>query len=623
MNTAQIIQAIDELILTGGRRTTAANVRSLLNDFVSSYPNTTDGGNVFVAEVGYTSDLAIADDFSFVHKKWVLDNAGSDLSGLTNGYIPYYDGTNLANSNLIHNTLFTSLKDTTYLQSENGLTTLNFNDGNGFALDWSDVNSGGIFADNGKTQVYHSDIVDINATIVKIRKNLITSGTTDKTWIEFFTGDSCRITTDGGARNEGWLELTTTNAGLFFAGYGIEIDANRVEISHDTQITFNSPLYTFPQLNDSNVPYLDSNKNLVSSTITPTELGYLSGASSNLQSQISGLVAGVSSWKDTCVVATTGNVTLSGEQTIDGELTNVTRILVWMQTNPIENGIYVTGPGAWTRATDFDNNTDKISGASTVIQKGTLYANHEFICSSDAPVVVGTDAINFIDYLASYIGTTNRINVTGNVIDISATFEALLGKVASPLSQFASTTSAELASIISDETGSGSLVFGTAPTLSNPVVGTQSSGDNSTKAASTAFVVEARAIFDYYSDTSTNTPGDNGTFYSGTLNNYAAETTTTYSFQSPKTNTIFKGTMWAEVRGTLGTTEDSVIKLKNITQGTEETLGNLKHSRRLNYLAFTSTLANTVGDEMIFQGTNPAWSTNPTAVHYSWNIKGY
>lgn len=38
------------------------------------------------------------------------------------------------------------------------------------------------------------------------------------------------------------------------------------------------------------------------------------------------------------------------------------------------------------------------------------------------------------------------------------------------LSQFAATTSAQLASVISDETGSGSLVFGTSPSLSSPIV---------------------------------------------------------------------------------------------------------------------------------------------------------
>lgn len=41
----------------------------------------------------------------------------------------------------------------------------------------------------------------------------------------------------------------------------------------------------------------------------------------------------------------------------------------------------------------------------------------------------------------------------------------------SPLSQFAATTSAQLAGVISDETGSGKLVFGTSPTLTTPVLG--------------------------------------------------------------------------------------------------------------------------------------------------------
>lgn len=62
----------------------------------------------------------------------------------------------------------------------------------------------------------------------------------------------------------------------------------------------------------------------------------------------------------------------------------------------------------------------------------------------------------------SVSGTTNRITSTGGtdpVIDISATFEALLGKVASPLSQFAATTSAQLRSTLSDESGTGNSYF--------------------------------------------------------------------------------------------------------------------------------------------------------------------
>lgn len=47
----------------------------------------------------------------------------------------------------------------------------------------------------------------------------------------------------------------------------------------------------------------------------------------------------------------------------------------------------------------------------------------------------------------------------------------------SALSQFAATTSAQLASVISDETGSGALVFATSPTLVTPALGTPSSGN--------------------------------------------------------------------------------------------------------------------------------------------------
>lgn len=45
-----------------------------------------------------------------------------------------------------------------------------------------------------------------------------------------------------------------------------------------------------------------------------------------------------------------------------------------------------------------------------------------------------------------------------------------------PLSQFATTTSLQLKGVISDETGSGSLVFATSPTLVTPILGTPTSG---------------------------------------------------------------------------------------------------------------------------------------------------
>lgn len=55
----------------------------------------------------------------------------------------------------------------------------------------------------------------------------------------------------------------------------------------------------------------------------------------------------------------------------------------------------------------------------------------------------------------------------------------------------ATPSSANLIAALTDETGTGAAVFASAPTLTNPVVGTQSPGDNSTKAASTAYVAAA------------------------------------------------------------------------------------------------------------------------------------
>lgn len=95
-------------------------------------------------------------------------------------------------------------------------------------------------------------------------------------------------------------------------------------------------------------------------------------------------------------------------------------------------------------------------------------------------------------------GTANRITSTGGstpAIDISATFEALLGKVANRIDQNnALTTSLQLSGVISDETGSGPLVFSVSPTFTGtPLVPTAAPGTNTTQIASTAFVTAAVA----------------------------------------------------------------------------------------------------------------------------------
>ena len=67
--------------------------------------------------------------------------------------------------------------------------------------------------------------------------------------------------------------------------------------------------------------------------------------------------------KAPCVAATTANITLSGEQTIDGvAVVSGDRVLVKDQTTANENGIYVAASSAWSRAADWNSSGDVVNG---------------------------------------------------------------------------------------------------------------------------------------------------------------------------------------------------------------------------------------------------------------------
>ncbi len=82
--------------------------------------------------------------------------------------------------------------------------------------------------------------------------------------------------------------------------------------------------------------------------------------------------------------------------------------------------------------------------------------------------------IGLTDTPSSYTGQTGKFPKV-NAGETALEFVTLAGGgdalTSNPLSQFASTTSAQLAGVISDETGSGALVFATSPTLVTPVLG--------------------------------------------------------------------------------------------------------------------------------------------------------
>lgn len=99
----------------------------------------------------------------------------------------------------------------------------------------------------------------------------------------------------------------------------------------------------------------------------------------------------VSFWKEAVIVATTTNITLSGEQTLDGVLTSASRALVKNQNIPSQNGIYVTAAGAWARSTDADAD-DELEGVAVTVQQGTTQTNTSWIQTTE-DVTLGSSAI--------------------------------------------------------------------------------------------------------------------------------------------------------------------------------------------------------------------------------------
>lgn len=98
--------------------------------------------------------------------------------------------------------------------------------------------------------------------------------------------------------------------------------------------------------------------------------------------------------KEPADVATTGNITLSGEQTIDGVLTSSSRVLVWQQTDATENGIYTSNSGAWTRTGDADTGNEIVAATLAILQ-GSTHINKEFNNNNDS-ITLGVTNITFV-----------------------------------------------------------------------------------------------------------------------------------------------------------------------------------------------------------------------------------
>ncbi len=127
--------------------------------------------------------------------------------------------------------------------------------------------------------------------------------------------------------------------------------------------------------------------------------------------------------KDSCVVATTANITIStalnNGDTLDGHtLSTNDRVLVKDQNTATENGIYIVGSSP-TRADDFAVGSDA-AGAFVFIEQGGTNADNGFVCTSNkGSAVVGTNNLTFAQFSgAGQITASDGLSKSGNTLSV-------------------------------------------------------------------------------------------------------------------------------------------------------------------------------------------------------------
>ena len=127
--------------------------------------------------------------------------------------------------------------------------------------------------------------------------------------------------------------------------------------------------------------------------------------------------------KDSCKVATTGNITISSAlnagDSIDGiTLSNGDRVLVKDQSTQSQNGIYVVAASP-ARADDLAAGADG-AGFFTFVEQGSTNADNGFVCTSNkGSAVVGTNNLTIVQFSgAGQITAGNGLDKSGNTLSI-------------------------------------------------------------------------------------------------------------------------------------------------------------------------------------------------------------
>lgn len=151
------------------------------------------------------------------------------------------------------------------------------------------------------------------------------------------------------------------------------------------------------------------------------------------------------------LVASTAALVLAGEQTIDGVLTNASRILVKNQASPEQNGIYVTAAGSWARSDDANSLSEFLLGKQVYIQSGAVNGGKVYRQTTSV-ISLGVSPITYSDAIKQ--GELNTPSLSG-MVAYFAMLDAPVGWLKANGAAVSRTTYASLFSAIGTTWGVG------------------------------------------------------------------------------------------------------------------------------------------------------------------------
>lgn len=212
-------------------------------------------------------------------------------------------------------------------------------------------------------------------------------------------------------------------------------------------------------------------------------------------------------------VVTNNSTTDAFQVNSSGVITNAT-ISMPAIDNPKYGTTFTTTAAGTTTLTVSSNNQQVFTGTTTqtvvlpVVSTLTLGMRYKIMNQSTGAITVNSSGGNLVVTVAAGTNSTiTCVSLTGTTaaswyVDSSGASSVPVGNITglgTGVATFLATpTSANLASAVTNETGSGALVFGTGPTISKPIIDNPLQGYTTTASSGTAIVLTTSSNYQQF-----------------------------------------------------------------------------------------------------------------------------